>query len=94
MVDARRLSLMKRSSFIVNTSRGGVIDEDALVRALKSGALAGAGLDVFESEPPSREVLSAPNALLTPHIGGQTLEAQVNAVTVIGEKIRTFFHGS
>jgi D-3-phosphoglycerate dehydrogenase len=94
LVDARRLSLMKRSAFIVNTSRGGVIDEDALARALKNGALGGAGLDVFETEPPSGEVLSAPNAVLTPHIGGQTLEAQVNAITVVGEKIKAFFHGS
>ena len=94
LVDARRLSLMKRSGFIVNTSRGGIIDEDALARALKSGALGGAGLDVFESEPPSGEILSAPNTVFTPHIGGQTLEAQENAVTVIGEKIRAFFHKS
>lgn len=93
LVDARRLSLMKRSSCIVNTSRGGVIDEDALAHALKYGALGGAGLDVFETEPPSGEVLSAPNVVLTPHIGGQTLEAQVNAITVIGEKIKSFFQG-
>ncbi len=91
MVDARRLGTMKRSAFIINTSRGGVIDELALFRALESGSLAGAALDVFEKEPPSGGILTARNVLLTPHIGGQTIEAQANAITVIAEKVRAFF---
>jgi D-3-phosphoglycerate dehydrogenase / 2-oxoglutarate reductase len=91
LVDAARLSQMKKGAVVINTSRGGVVDEEALASALKAGRLGGAALDVFEKEPPSGSILSAPNAILTPHIGGQTEEAQSNAITVIGEKVRTFF---
>lgn len=91
MVDASRLARMKPTAILINTSRGGVIDEDALAAALGEGRLGGAGLDVFEKEPPSGAILSAPNTVLTPHIGGQTEEAQVNAISVIGEKVRAFF---
>jgi D-3-phosphoglycerate dehydrogenase len=91
MLDGKRLSTMKKSAFLVNTSRGGVVDEHALTEALRNGGLAGAALDVFEKEPPTGEILGAPNAILTPHIGGQTAEAQANAITVIGEKVRAFF---
>lgn len=91
MVGASRLSQMKPGSFLINTSRGGVVDEEALASALKDGRIGGAALDVFEKEPPSGAMLSAPGAILTPHIGGQTEEAQTNAITVIGEKVRAFF---
>jgi D-3-phosphoglycerate dehydrogenase len=91
MVNAARLAQMKKTAFLVNTSRGGVIDEAALADALAQGRIAGAALDVFEKEPPSGPILSAPNAILTPHIGGQTEEAQTNAIVVIGEKVRAFF---
>ena len=91
LVDLRRLSLMKKTSFIVNTSRGEVIDEVALVRALNEKTIAGAGLDVFEREPPGPEVLAAPNLIATPHIGGQTIDAQKMAITVTGSKIVQFF---
>ena len=91
MVGASRLARMKPTAFLINTSRGGVIDEDALAAALGEGRLGGAALDVFEKEPPSGAILSAPNTILTPHIGGQTEEAQANAITVIGEKVRAFF---
>jgi D-3-phosphoglycerate dehydrogenase len=91
MLDAKRLSMMKSSAFLVNTSRGGVVDEHALTEALKRGELAGAALDVFEKEPPTGEILGAPNTILTPHIGGQTAEAQSDAITVVGEKMRAFF---
>ena len=91
MLDSKRLSLMKSSAFIVNASRGGVIDEVALASSLRNGSLAGAALDVFESEPPSGGILVAPNTILTPHIGGQTAEAQVDAIAVVGQKIVGFF---
>lgn len=91
MVGAERLLRMKKTAVLVNTSRGGVIDEVALAAALNEGRLAGAGLDVFEKEPPSGAIMSAPNTILTPHVGGQTEEAQVNAIKVIGEKVRDFF---
>jgi D-3-phosphoglycerate dehydrogenase / 2-oxoglutarate reductase len=91
LVGESRLSQMKKGSFLVNTSRGGVVDEVALAGALKEGRIAGAALDVFEKEPPAGPILSAPNTILTPHIGGQTEEAQTNAITMIGEKVRAFF---
>ena len=93
LVDAARLSKMKKTAFIVNTSRGGVVDEGALSEALQSGTIAGAALDVFEKEPPTGAILTAPNTILTPHIGGQTEEAQVDAITIVGEKVKAFFSG-
>lgn len=94
MVSEKRLAEMKPGAYIVNTSRGGVIDEAALASALKRGRLAGAALDVFETEPPAGPILEAPNTILTPHIGGQTEEAQSDAITVVGEKITAFFSAS
>lgn len=91
MVGAARLAQMKPTAFVINTSRGGVIDEEALAAALSEKRIGGAALDVFEKEPPTGAILTAPNTILTPHIGGQTEEAQVNAITVIGEKVRSFF---
>jgi len=91
LFDHRRLSMMKRGARLINTSRGGVIDEKSLVVALKTGRLSGAALDVFETEPPSGGILSAPNVILTPHVGGQTIEAQSEAMRRIGEKIKRFF---
>jgi len=93
LIDSRRLSMMKRAAFLVNTSRGGVVEERSLVKALKKGEIAGAALDVFETEPPRGGLLSAPNIILTPHIGGQTLEAQAHATKAVGKKIELFFEG-
>ncbi len=71
IVGAAELAAMKRSAYIVNTSRGPLIDQDALIAALKEGRIAGAGLDVFDQEPipATHPLLSAPNALLLPHLG-------------------------
>ncbi len=91
MVGTQRLAMMKKSAFLINTSRGGVIDQEALAAALREGRIGGAALDVFEKEPPTGAILTAPNTILTPHIGGQTEEAQVNAIAVIGEKVKAFF---
>jgi len=91
MIDTQRLGQMKKTAFLINTSRGGVIDEAALVAALQNGVIAGAALDVFEKEPPVGPILAAPNTILTPHIGGQTEEAQTSAIVVAGEKVRDFF---
>jgi len=91
MIGAQRLGQMKKTAYLINTSRGGVIDEAALAVALQNGAIAGAALDVFEKEPPAGPILTAPNTILTPHLGGQTEEAQTNAIVVVGEKVRDFF---
>ncbi len=88
MFSADKLSKMKPSAFLINTSRGEVIDENALYETLKNGRIAGAALDVFETEPPmNKMLLQLPNVICTPHIGAQTKEAQQLAAMVIAEKI-------
>ncbi|MBV9561939.1 MAG: hydroxyacid dehydrogenase [Bradyrhizobium sp.] len=77
MFDAARLKLMKPTAYLVNTARGGIIDEKALHEALAAGKLAGAGLDVFEQEPPAvgQALHDLPNVVLAPHVAGVTVEA-------------------
>jgi D-3-phosphoglycerate dehydrogenase / 2-oxoglutarate reductase len=88
MFNKEKLSKMKSTAFLINTSRGEVIDESALYDALRDGKLAGAALDVFETEPPANKMLlQLPNVISTPHIGAQTKEAQELAAMVIAEKI-------
>jgi D-3-phosphoglycerate dehydrogenase len=88
MFNAERFSKMKKTAFIVNTSRGQIIDEKALYEALVDRKIAGAALDVFEIEPPTnRMLIELPNVICTPHIGSQTREAQQLASTVIAEKV-------
>lgn len=94
MINAERISKMKKTACIINTSRGGTIDEDALYEALKEGRLGGAALDVFEKEPAVGTPLAQlDNVVLTPHIGAQTAEAQALAANVIAEKIVQIEHG-
>jgi phosphoglycerate dehydrogenase-like enzyme len=77
LIGARELSLMKPSAFLVNTSRGPIVDEAALAAALEKRTIAGAGIDVYGAEPiaPDHPLLSAPNTVLTPHLGYVTLES-------------------
>jgi D-3-phosphoglycerate dehydrogenase len=90
LIDEDALSRMKPGAFVVNVSRGGVIDEEALARALTGGNLAGAALDVFESEPLSLDspLLELPNVVLTPHLGASTVEAQELVAREIAESVR------
>lgn len=78
LLGAGELALMKRSAWVVNTSRGPVIDQAALVRALRTGTIAGAALDVLETEPPMAKepILSLPNVVLLPHVGSATVETR------------------
>jgi D-3-phosphoglycerate dehydrogenase len=88
MVNREKFSKMKSTAFLINTSRGEVIDEEALYDALSTRKIAGAALDVFEIEPPTNNMLlKLPNVVCTPHIGAQTNEAQELASLVIAEKI-------
>nr|NIU83551.1 phosphoglycerate dehydrogenase [Candidatus Thorarchaeota archaeon]NIW51938.1 phosphoglycerate dehydrogenase [Candidatus Korarchaeota archaeon] len=78
MISREEFSTMKKGSYIINVSRGGVIDEEALKEALDSNHLAGAALDVYEVEPPDDlELIESPNLIATPHIGASTSEAQI-----------------
>jgi D-3-phosphoglycerate dehydrogenase / 2-oxoglutarate reductase len=78
LIDARRLALMKRGARVINCARGGIINEEALADALKSGHIAGAAIDVFVQEPPpaTHVLTKLPNVVVTPHLGASTLEAQ------------------
>ena len=88
MVNSEKFTKMKSTAFLINTSRGEVIDEEALYDALSNRKIAGAALDVFETEPPTNNrLLKLPNVICTPHIGAQTNEAQELASIVIAEKI-------
>lgn len=84
------LKRMKPTAFVVNPSRGGVVDEAALAKALHNGEIAGAALDVYEDEPLSADspLRDAPNLVLTPHLGASTEEAQVGVATEVAQKIR------
>lgn len=94
MFNAARFAKMKPTAYLVNTSRGEIIDENALYEALKAGKLAGAALDVYEVEPPTnKQLLNLPNVVCTPHIGAQTKEAQELASTVIAEKVIQILRG-
>ena len=94
MIDSTKMASMKNTARIINTSRGGVIDEEALYEALKNGQLGGAALDVFEVEPATTNKLPAlPNFISTPHMGAQTKEAQSLAANVIAEKIIQILRG-
>ncbi len=94
MINAEKLKLMKKTARIINTARGGVIDEEALYNSLKDGDLAGAALDVFETEPATGNKLTTiPNFIATPHMGAQTKEAQLLAANVIAEKIIQVLRG-
>jgi len=94
MINAEKLKMMKNTARIINTSRGGVIDEEALYNSLKDGSLAGAALDVFEVEPATEnKLITLPNFIATSHIGAQTKEAQLLAANIIAEKIIQILRG-
>jgi len=94
MINAEKLKMMKNTARIINTARGGVIDEDALYNSLKEGNIAGAALDVFEVEPATgNKLITLPNFFATPHMGAQTKEAQLLAANIIAEKIIQVLRG-
>ena len=91
MINAGRIARMKPDAIIINVSRGAIVDEAALARALREKRIGGAGLDVFAREPidAANPLLRAPNVILTPHIAGATAEAQAQIVEVtIGNVVR------
>ncbi|MGV7930084.1 MAG: NAD(P)-dependent oxidoreductase [Spirochaetota bacterium] len=86
---------MKRAAFIVNMARGPIVDQAALNRALRSGLIAGAALDVMEREPPPAEepLLSAPNCIITPHIAWASVESRRRLVGEVAANIGAFLRG-
>jgi lactate dehydrogenase-like 2-hydroxyacid dehydrogenase len=94
LMNAERLARLKPGAYLINTARGDVVDEAALVAALRSGRLAGAGLDVFEREPQlSPELLAMENVVLLPHLGSATRETRVAMGLRALENLRLFFQG-
>jgi glycerate dehydrogenase len=95
-VNRELLNLMKPSAFLINTSRGALINEEDLADALNNDRLAGAGLDVLSIEPPSSDnpLLKAKNCLITPHIGWATFEARSRLMQVVVNNVKAFINGS
>lgn len=94
MINRDAIAKMKDGVVIINCSRGGIIDEDALYEGLKSGKVKGAGLDVFENEPPNKlPLFELDNVSLTPHIGASTKEAQAKIGVEIVKKVKAFIEG-
>lgn len=95
MVGTRELALMKPDSYLVNTSRGGIVDEDSLYKALVAGRIAGAGMDVFVHEPPAVDhpLLSLRNFVATPHVAGATVESMRRMATDLAEEILRVLRG-
>ena len=96
MINRETLSLMKPSAFVINTSRGALIDEAALIEALENGTIAGAGLDVQETEPPEENspLYTMDNVLLTPHMGWKGLETRQRLVSILADNIKKFMEGT
>jgi phosphoglycerate dehydrogenase-like enzyme len=96
LIGAAQLAMMKKGSYLVNTSRGSVLDEKALVDALRSGHLAGAALDVYEAEPPDRgnPLFKMDNVVLTPHVGGDTSDTMVKATQTVVTNILEWIRGN
>ena len=92
MVNAKRLATMKSGAFLINTGRGGLIDEAALAQALREGKLAGAAVDVLSTEPPSADnpLLTAPRCIITPHVAWASVEARRRLMQIAAGNIRAF----
>jgi lactate dehydrogenase-like 2-hydroxyacid dehydrogenase len=94
LINADRLALMRPSAYLVNTARGPVVDEPALVRALEDGVIAGAGLDVFEREPEVHPgLLKLENVVLVPHLGSATIETRTAMATLAAENVVSVLSG-
>jgi len=94
LIDEKAFSLMKNSAYLIDVSRGGVVNQKALYNALKENKIAGAGIDVFEKEPPEKNLLvEFDNVILSPHIGANTKEGQIKAGTVCAEQINKVLRG-
>jgi glyoxylate reductase len=93
-IGARELALMKPTAFLINTARGKIVDEKALVKALAKGTIAGAGLDVFEHEPKvPRQLVKMANVVLTPHLGSAIVEVREKMANIVVDNILAILEG-
>ena len=94
-IDRHLFSLMKPTAYFVNTARGALVNQEDLYEALKEGKIAGAGLDVYDPEPPAEDLalFSLPNVILTPHVGGTTVESNYHMATTVATNLIRFFAG-
>jgi glyoxylate reductase len=93
LFDASKFHRMKSTAFLINTSRGPVVTEAALVHALESGKIAGAALDVYENEPLIHPGLKRPNVVLAPHLASASLETRTKMACIAAENVVAFFAG-
>ncbi len=95
VVNQERLALMKKTAYLINTARGGLVDDAALAEALNRGRISGAGIDVLTQEPPPEDhpLLHAKNCRITPHVGWASLEARKRLIDILGEEIKAFLAG-
>ena len=97
LIGKERLALMKKSAILINTARGPIVDSVALSQALKDGVIAGAGVDVFETEPPIAEnhpLFSAPNLIVTPHVAFATAESMQKRAVIVMENLDAYLNGA
>lgn len=96
LINEEAIAKMKPTAFIINTGRGALIDEPALIKALQEGRIGGAGLDVQETEPPAQDnpLYDLPNVVLTPHMGWKGLETRQRLVSILSDNIHGFLNGS
>ncbi|MBR4862450.1 MAG: D-2-hydroxyacid dehydrogenase, partial [Firmicutes bacterium] len=96
LINKDTLALMKPTAFIINTARGALIDEAALIEALREGRIAGAGLDVQEVEPPAADnpLYDMENVIITPHMGWRGLETRQRLVSIAADDIKNFLAGT
>jgi phosphoglycerate dehydrogenase-like enzyme len=95
MIGAQELALMKRDAVLINSARGGVVDQAALVEALREGRIGGAGLDVFESEPlaPDHPLVALDNCVVAPHLGSATVETRTRMSDLAVDNLLAFLRG-
>lgn len=96
IIDADALAKMRPTAFLINVSRGALVDEPALIEALRNGTIAGAGLDVQETEPPTQDnpLYDMDNVILTPHMGWKGMETRQRLVSILADNIHGFFGGN
>jgi D-3-phosphoglycerate dehydrogenase len=95
VVGAAELAQMKRTAFLINCARGGLVDEAALAQALEAGAIAGAGIDTFDQEPPdpANALLHLPSCVVTPHVAGASQQARVETSRMVAEEVLRVLRG-